>query len=114
MRLSSLQKSIMVQAYDQKGRLRKKGIEQWYAHVGHQREMSYRDAQHTVTISVERLIDKGLMVGYGVRTPQKWFIHEVKLTPEGKRVGKKLRGVQQELPMSSGSKEQGTGSGNNS
>jgi len=54
---------------------------------------------NTITKSLERLIDKELMVGYGVRTPHKWYIHEVRLTAKGRRQAKKLRGEQQELPL---------------
>jgi len=56
---------------------------------------------NTVTRSIERLIDKGLMVGYGIRTPRKWFIKEVRLTTKGRREAKRLRGEQQRLPLTS-------------
>lgn len=42
-----------------------------------------------ITKSLERLIDKGLMVGYGVRTPKKWFIKEVRITKQGKKIWEK-------------------------
>ncbi len=98
-RLSTLQKSILVQCLDQKGRLKKKLLEQWYANIGKDRAMRYRDAQTTITKTLENLIDKGYLVGYGVRTSQKWFIHEARLTPLGRHTAKKLRGVQQSLPL---------------
>ncbi len=98
-RLSTLQKLILLRCLDRKGRLQKILLEQWYAQLGQERDMSYRDAQNTVTKSLERLIDHGLLIGHGVRTEHKWFIHEVRLTPEGKRVAKKFRGVQQTLPL---------------
>ena len=79
--------------------MKKKIIEQWYARLGKERQMSYHDAQNTITKTLENLVDKGCLVGYGVRTPQKWFIHEIRLTPEGRRMAKKLRGVQQILPL---------------
>ncbi len=40
-----------------------------------------------------------MMVGYGVRTPKKWYIKEVKLTPIGRRLARKLLGEQQALPF---------------
>ncbi len=52
-----------------------------------------------VTKSIERLIDKESMIGYGVRTPHKWFIKEIKLTAKGKRQAKRLLGEQQKLPF---------------
>ena len=99
MRLSTLQKMILLQCLDLRGRLQKILLEQWYAQLGKEREMSEHDAQTTVTKSLERLIDNGLLIGHGVRTEHKWFIHEVRLTPQGRRIAKKLRGVQQALPL---------------
>lgn len=53
-----------------------------------------------VTKSLERLIDRGLMVGYGVRTPQKWFIKEIKITRFGiKEWEKFLERNQKRLPI---------------
>jgi len=98
-RLSLLQKSILLQCLDLKGRLPKKSLEQWYAQLGVSRAMSYKDAQNTITKTLENLIDKGCLVGAGLRTQQKWFIHDVRLTPEGRKVAKKLHGVQQALPL---------------
>ncbi len=57
------------------------------------------DAVNAITKSIERLIDKELMVGYGVRTPHKWYIHEVKLTVKGKKEARRLQGQQQILPF---------------
>jgi hypothetical protein len=45
------------------------------------------------------LIDKEFLIGYGVRTPKKWFIKEIKLTVNGRRMAKKLQGEQQALPF---------------
>jgi len=52
-----------------------------------------------ITKSLERLIDKGLMVGYGEHTQFKWFIKEIELTAAGRRLAKKLLGEQQKLPL---------------
>jgi hypothetical protein len=52
-----------------------------------------------MTKSLERLIDKGLMIGYGRRTPEKWFIDEIRLTDVGKKAARKLLGQQQKLPL---------------
>lgn len=57
------------------------------------------DTVNIITKSLESLIDKGLMVGYGVRTTQKWYIKEVKLTPVGRKAARKLLGEQQVLPF---------------
>ena len=47
-----------------------------------------------ITQSIERLIDKELLVGFGERTSHKWFIKEIKLTDFGRRQTKKLLGEQ--------------------
>jgi hypothetical protein len=57
------------------------------------------DRVNIVTKSLERLIDKGFLVGYGVRTPKKWFIKEIKLTVAGRKMAKSLQGKQAPLPF---------------
>ena len=52
-----------------------------------------------ITGSIESLIDKELMTGYGVRTPHKWFIKQVSLTSKGKTQVKKLLGEQMKLKL---------------
>ena len=52
-----------------------------------------------ITSSIESLIDRELMTGYGVRTAHKWFIREVSLTDKGRRVARKLQGEQMRLPL---------------
>ncbi|HMB25816.1 MAG TPA: hypothetical protein VKP03_00175 [Patescibacteria group bacterium] len=49
--------------------------------------------------SLENLIDKGLMVGYGLRTPKKWFVKKVKLTGQGRKQAKKVIGEQLKLNL---------------
>lgn len=57
------------------------------------------DQQNAITKSLERLIDRGYMVGLGRRTPKKWYIVEVKLTAKGRRKGRTLLGQQQRIPF---------------
>lgn len=52
-----------------------------------------------ITKSLDRLIERGLIIGYGEKTQFKWFIKEVSFTPSGKRLAKKLLGEQQRLPL---------------
>jgi len=53
-----------------------------------------------ITQSLERLIDRGFLVGYGVRTPRKWFIKEVRITRGGvKNWEKFLERKQKRLPL---------------
>ena len=52
-----------------------------------------------VSKSVDRLIHKGLLVGFGEQTQYKWFIKEALLTRTGRKLGKKLLGEQAKLPF---------------
>lgn len=53
-----------------------------------------------ITQSLERLIDRGFLVGYGIRTPKKWFIKEVRITRLGiKQWEKFLERNQKKLPL---------------
>ena len=63
------------------------------------RKPKKEDQVNIITKSLERLINKGFLTGYGVRTPQKWFIKEIKLTTAGKRAARGLRGKQVPLPF---------------
>ncbi len=52
-----------------------------------------------ITQSLERLIEKGLIIGYGHKTPEKYFITDIKLTLQGKKIAKSLFGKQIKLPF---------------
>ncbi len=93
MRLSALQRFILRECYQYaKPRIPRPPSEQFY---------SKRSATTTdnITVSLERLIDRGFLIGYGRRTPKKWFIEEVKLTPLGRRTARATHGQQQHLPL---------------
>jgi len=52
-----------------------------------------------ITVSIERLIDRGYAVGYGTKTQEKLFITKIRLTPAGKRAVFAARKTkQQKLP----------------
>jgi len=58
------------------------------------------DQSGIISKSLERLIDRGLLVGYGLRTPKKWFIKKVRLTRLGSKEWEKwLAGRQKKLPL---------------
>ena len=54
---------------------------------------------NSIASRYESLIDKELMIGYGVRTPHRWFIKEIKLTDKGIKLTRKLFGEQLSLPI---------------
>jgi hypothetical protein len=100
MRLSLLQKFILRSVYESRlKRFPRDTFVEFYQQK--KTQISGGDKVKSITKSIERLIDKEMMVGYGVRTPHKWYIHEVKLTVKGRREGKRLRGEQQQLPLRS-------------
>src|SRR3989339_895609 len=77
---SPLQRHILKECFGQKG----KAIHRRIFHVFYRnKKVERKDAINAVTKCIERLIDKGLLVGYGMRTPKKWFIREVKITRRG-------------------------------
>ncbi len=95
MRLSSLQKYILLSLVGARGNCKRSQLMRFY---DKQKDPPKKIDQHGIlTKSLERLIDKGLMIGYGRRTPEKWFIDEVRLTSRGTREAKKLFGKQQVL-----------------
>lgn len=93
MYLSRLQKFILLKCYYSKG---KRASRQKL--VGFYRgKRKPKNLQRVLSRSLERLINKGMLIGYGVRTPQKWYIKDIKLTPKGRKYIKKVLGEQQKL-----------------
>lgn len=97
MRLSILQKYILLQSLNQKGKFGRDVLVKFYDN--YKRKPKEADITNIITKSLERLINKELLIGYGVRTTYKWFIKEIKLTPKGKKTAKKLLGEQKKLPF---------------
>ncbi len=98
MKLSALQKYILKQCFQTKDKIISKSVlEKFYSNV--KSKPNPKDVINTITKSVERLIKKELVIGYGWKTPHKWFINKVKLTPKGAKLARRLLGVQQKLPF---------------
>jgi hypothetical protein len=98
MKLSALQKYILKQCVQRKEKIIPRSVlEKFYN--GKKKKPKPKDMINIVTKSVERLISKELVIGYGWKTPHKWFIKQVRLTPKGRKVAKSLFGVQQKLPF---------------
>jgi hypothetical protein len=97
MRLSNLQRYILISGYGEKSKFSRRKLLKFYER--YRKKPKIEDQVNIITKSLERLIDKEFLIGYGVRTPKKWFIKEIKLTVNGRRVAKRLRGEQQTLPL---------------
>ncbi|MFA5188627.1 MAG: hypothetical protein WC460_04670 [Patescibacteria group bacterium] len=104
MRLSKLQKYILLQSFDSKNKLDRKVLLGFYssykkkpgsAKAGPNREIMV----NSITSSLDRLIKRGLIVGFGELTKEKTFINKIRLTPLGRKVVKKLLGEQKRLPL---------------
>ncbi|MDX9893153.1 MAG: hypothetical protein RB292_01925 [Patescibacteria group bacterium] len=98
MKLSALQKYILKQAYQTKDKtISKLGLEKFYSNA--KTKPKPKDLANIITKSVERLIKKELVIGYGWRTACKWFIDKARLTPQGNKVARELFGIQPPLPF---------------
>lgn len=95
MKLSALQRFILRECYTSG---KSHVLRQVFTNFYH-RSTVKNVAADSITVSLERLIDRGLLIGYGHRTPKKWYIEEVKLTPLGRRIAKQTLGQQQHLPL---------------
>ena len=95
MRLSGLQRYILGECFGARGKVPRGPFSKFYEGKSVRR----KEMVDTITKTLERMIDKGLLTGIGVRTPKKWYIKEVRLTPLGRRVAKQMQGEQQRLPL---------------
>jgi|WetSurMetagenome_2_1015567.scaffolds.fasta_scaffold754627_2 hypothetical protein len=95
--LSSLQENILKKCYGQKGGVNRKYFAEFYGPDSAVKKIA---RVKIITQSLERMIDRGMMIGYGIRTPKKWFIKEVKITGLGrKELDKWLNRKQRKLPV---------------
>lgn len=96
MPLSRLQRFILTEILESRvDRFPRQRIAAFYR----DRSRKPKDLEGVITKSLERLIDKELLVGYGRRTPHKWFIDELRLTAKGRRVARQLLGEQQQFAL---------------
>jgi len=95
---STLQQFILERCYESFGKkLDRKVFENFY---NKNSGVKTKIQVNNITQSLERLIDRGMLVGYGVRTPKKWFIKEVRMTALGKKNwGKWLNRKQDKLKI---------------
>lgn len=96
--LSHLQQYILEECA-----LRGGGISRRLLHSNYQASRSRSRADNykkIITQSIERLIERGFLVGYGRKTREKLFIDKIRLTAAGRPALAKLRQRQQpRLPL---------------
>ena len=97
MKLSNLQKYILLRGFENRSKVSKKDLIKYYS--DRKIKPKLEDQVNIITKSVERLIERGLVRGKGMKTKDKWFIFEVLLTKMGRLEAKKLLGQQQKLPL---------------
>lgn len=98
MRLSNLQKYILLECAAVKtSRISRGRLNVFYDKIN--KKPKKEVWTKIITKSIERLIAKELIIGYGERTKYKWFIKEIRLTTKGKRLVKKLMGEQMKIPF---------------
>lgn len=94
---SSLQQRILEECYRRREQIGRQNFAGFYSPDS---KVKPEDRTKIITQSLERLIDRGFLVGYGVRTPKKWFIREVRITRLGlKQWEKFLERNQKKLPI---------------
>ncbi len=98
MNLSKLQRYILKKAY-LSGRV-KVSRQVFMTYYEHLKSAPTSKLQvNIITQSLERLIDKGLVVGYGKKTQEKLFIEVIQLTAKGKKTAKEFLSKQTTLPF---------------
>lgn len=104
MKLSKLQRFILKKAY-LSGRVKvtRQVFMTYYEHL--KNAPANKLQVNIVTQSLERLIDKGLVVGYGKKTQEKLFIDSIQLTARGKKITRELLSKQTPLPFPKASKK---------
>jgi hypothetical protein len=66
-------------------------------YVGRMKAPRQNMQQKIITQSLESLINRGVLVGYGKRTPHKWFMTAIGLTDFGVKEARKILGEQLRL-----------------
>ena len=80
------------------GKVDRKIFHQFYGRQIKKTKEKYHES--IITKSLERLIDREYMTGFGKRTPHKWFITHVLLTKNGVKLAEQILSERQEkLPL---------------
>jgi hypothetical protein len=95
--LSKLQKYILKKSlgYKQKGGVDKNTFFKFYENI----KNKPKDIENIIIKSLNRLIERDLIIAFCKKTKHKTFINKILLTPLGKKIARKLFGTQEKLPM---------------
>lgn len=99
MTLSRLQRYILLTAWEStKAKIPRENFNRFYLGV---KSAPLKKLQaNIITTSLERMIERGLLIGYGYKTQHKLFIEQVKLTPQGKKIARLIFSRQATFPWS--------------
>ncbi len=88
----------MLSCLEKGGKIERSLFRQFYSKQAKKTKEKYQE--NIITKSLEHLIDRELMIGYGRRTPHKWFVTQVSLTKKGAKIGQNLLEEKQiKLPL---------------
>ena len=94
MYLSNLQKYILLECYLNSGK-----IDLLDNLIKFYKGKPVKNAKKIITKSLERMINKGIILVMAKKTPHKLFIKEIKLTKFGRQLVKKILEERQKLPL---------------
>ena len=96
MKLSFLQKYILKECFANNNfNVHKSTLKSFY----HNKKIKPKNIIHDITRSIDNLIVKDLIVGFGKKTSHKWYIQKIQLTAKGRKASRDLIGKQQKLPL---------------
>lgn len=99
MRLSKLQKNILEFIYTSKKEFAaRKDLYRFYPLE--EIKKNFINIQSVLQKSIENLIEKEYVTGYGYKTAQKWFVQKIKLTRSGKiKAGELVKSKQMKMKI---------------
>lgn len=98
MYLSSLQKFIITICGENKSLIKKEDFYSFYAKEDLAKNKKI--IQDTIHRCLENMVVKDILIAYGKKTAQKWFIEKVKLTVIGKNIFREsITSRQRKLPI---------------
>lgn len=97
MALSSLQKFILKRCLQGHKKVTISEFVKFYPADEYKKD--HEQVHKIIRKSIDRLIAREFMLGYGSKTPHKLYIKEIRLTPKGRKAAKQLLPKQQKLPL---------------